>query len=477
MPNLKISELDPVAPLDGTELTVLVQSAGNVKATLADLISYHTDQENPHPQYITAVSPGGNALISGGGVVATGNLDITISAALYMIQGTFYTAPQTDITLSTADATHPRIDLVVADTNGDFVIIEGTPSANPVKPELDPGSQLEISFILVPAGATSLVFTNELIYLESAEWTDTASGAEFDLASTNFPFSGTIDIEATGAGNGDYVNFADSGDNNLAAYNNLVLYIRSKAAWPAQKSFQVRWLDASGVQVGNIVTIDDGTFGFTSTVTGSYQQVVIPVELFQTNSNSVRQLRMTVIGGGATIGFYLDNIFLQSGVALTNPSSQDRLRWASPWVAERLYHINDVVSYDKGLYVAVVDNVNATPSSSSVYWALMVEDELDEEWCGFIETPDDRDYTIILNTRFAGEITQVTTQSESGTCTMAVEINGTPLGGTANSVSTSEQSQNHASTNDFVAGDNVGLAVSSNSSCEGLSFSIRWRRA
>jgi hypothetical protein len=76
----------------------------------------------------------------------------------------------------------------------------------------------------------------------------------------------------------------------------------------------------------------------------------------------------------------------------------------------------------------------------------------------------------------AGTITETVTKSVSGTCTATFKVNSTALGGTANSVSSAEQSQAHASTNTFVAGDDIVLTVSSNSSCADMSFSIKYTR-
>ncbi len=99
-----------------------------------------------------------------------------------------------------------------------------------------------------------------------------------------------------------------------------------------------------------------------------------------------------------------------------------------------------------------------------------------EMMCGFIATAADKDYRFVLKAAHAGTITETTTRSESGTCTATFKVNTTALGGTVNSVSTSEQSQAHASSNTFAEGDDLVLTVSANSSCLGLSFTIKYTR-
>lgn len=89
---------------------------------------------------------------------------------------------------------------------------------------------------------------------------------------------------------------------------------------------------------------------------------------------------------------------------------------------------------------------------------------------------EDGTYHLALNTPFAMEITSVTTDCDSGTCTATVKINGTSLGGTANSVSTTETTQAHTTNNEAVAGDDVTLVISSNSSCEGMRLSMKFLR-
>lgn len=95
---------------------------------------------------------------------------------------------------------------------------------------------------------------------------------------------------------------------------------------------------------------------------------------------------------------------------------------------------------------------------------------------GFIATVANKDYRLVVKAAHGGTITEATTRSESGTCTATFKINTTALGGTANSVSSTEQSQAHASSNVFVAGDDIVITASSNSSCLGLSFTLQYTR-
>lgn len=92
----------------------------------------------------------------------------------------------------------------------------------------------------------------------------------------------------------------------------------------------------------------------------------------------------------------------------------------------------------------------------------------------FIRTVADETLRLIINTPVALTITNITTRSAAGTCTVTGQIDGTPLGGTANAASTTEQSQAHASANAMSVGSDFLLAFTSNSACTGLAVNIHY---
>lgn len=100
----------------------------------------------------------------------------------------------------------------------------------------------------------------------------------------------------------------------------------------------------------------------------------------------------------------------------------------------------------------------------------------DEMMSGYIGTVADKNYKIVVKAAHGGTFTETTTISESGTATFTFKINSTALGGTANSVSSAEQSQAHASNNVFVPGDDIVITASANSSCLGASFTMKYTR-
>lgn len=85
-----------------------------------------------------------------------------------------------------------------------------------------------------------------------------------------------------------------------------------------------------------------------------------------------------------------------------------------------------------------------------------------------IESPDNQDYLFEIDCPFGYKITQVDSKCRSGTCTATTKIGSTPLGGGANSVSTTLQTKTHTSDNVIAANGTSVVTISSNSSCAGL---------
>ena len=132
--------------------------------------------------------------------------------------------------------------------------------------------------------------------------------------------------------------------------------------------------------------------------------------------------------------------------------------------------------------VYVVTDTLTSPVSKGITatnLALAIQSLLPDETdfiSGLIPLPVDSSYKLIVKVPYAGTITETTTESVSGTCTATFKINTTALGGTANSVSSTEESQAHASANAFVAGDDIVLTVSANATCVDMSFTIKFTK-
>ena len=253
---------------------------------------------------------------TGGEIAYTGNLTFRVSKGSCFINYESVDFEQTDITLEAADGSNDRFDAIVVGDDGVVTFITGTPAATPALPDVDPLTTCVLTYVSVPATATTLAIVRTNIYLENTEWTSSTSASHVNAASTNNPFAGTKDVEFTAAVANDFVLFTNSSSTTLDDQKQLVLLIRSKAAWPNPKSIQATWYSGT-TKVGQSVAISDQRFGFDSSSTAAYQQIVIPMVNFGIPGGSlINKLEIKVVGGGGAIGFYLDNIWLEGSAAV-----------------------------------------------------------------------------------------------------------------------------------------------------------------
>jgi len=85
-----------------------------------------------------------------------------------------------------------------------------------------------------------------------------------------------------------------------------------------------------------------------------------------------------------------------------------------------------------------------------------------------VDTVANQDFTVLLSVQQPGKVTSISTQADAGTCTLTGKVNATALGGIANSVSTSLETQPHTTTNTFLTGDKILFTISANSGCTGM---------
>jgi hypothetical protein len=93
------------------------------------------------------------------------------------------------------------------------------------------------------------------------------------------------------------------------------------------------------------------------------------------------------------------------------------------------------------------------------------------------KAPEDETVRLIIKCPFAWSITEATTRTEAGTATCTFAIDGVSLGGSANSASTSEQTQEHSTANSMAAGTDLTVVFSSTSGdCENLTITLKGTR-
>lgn len=333
----------PLTPLVATDKIYIVRDSDDHQSTVQEILDlaaveppaahthderYYTEDEIDALLATVGGGPVPSGLVSGGEVAWESGLTFRVSAAVYYIDGVQYSAAEQTVTLTAADATNDRFDVLALNTAGAFVAVAGTAAALPSEPDIDPSTQLKLKFVLVEATATEpggVTITN--IYQDNAEWTASTSGSGINVDSTSEPKSGTKCVEATNMGNGAYALF-DKGavDVDINSYRLLRLFIKSKATWNNGRTLRLQWF-ANGVAKGTAVTIASGYWGFNSSITGSYQFAAIPIDQFVVPAGTaIDQLRVTDSGG--SIGFRIDEITLESSAASIGGGNNDFLTLA-----------------------------------------------------------------------------------------------------------------------------------------------------
>ncbi len=91
------------------------------------------------------------------GLVVTGGADMTpaVAKGAVLSAGIMYAVAAADVTITTADATNPRLDLIVVTAAGALAVRAGTPAAAP-KPPARTANDVVIAVVYVPANDTAI---------------------------------------------------------------------------------------------------------------------------------------------------------------------------------------------------------------------------------------------------------------------------------------------------------------------------------
>lgn len=101
---------------------------------------------------------GVDCVLSGG--VITGGADMTpaVAKCAVLSNRTMFAVAAADVTIGTADATDPRIDLIVVNSSGALAVRAGTAAAAP-KPPVRTANDVVLGMVYVPANDTAIAST------------------------------------------------------------------------------------------------------------------------------------------------------------------------------------------------------------------------------------------------------------------------------------------------------------------------------
>ena len=103
----------------------------------------------------------GDGVISGGAVTTSCGLALAVASGVAMVNGARVTIGSGTVTISTADACNPRIDLIHVTCGGTKTVTAGTAAAVPVYPAV-PANSAVLAAVFVPA-ADTVIATAQII--------------------------------------------------------------------------------------------------------------------------------------------------------------------------------------------------------------------------------------------------------------------------------------------------------------------------
>lgn len=251
----------------------------------------------------------------------------------YVIASVEYSGYISDtLTLEPSDSEYNRIDAIVVNNDNTISVITGFASENPSSPSIDYNTQVLFTFIIVEADTdSSQSVINTTVYNENLQ----ILGGEFDTnnirnADLEYQYeynSGAMSIYFNGDSIVEFI-----GDNEIGTSRlyNIV--------------FQIKLFNNTGhklfVAIGNtntstggndgltlearmtdLVAIENGVFGFDSSNTTDWQTIIIPFNAFQ---NSLPFDRVWLQSSNPNSQLYIDNIFVQDGIALSSQNTITR---------------------------------------------------------------------------------------------------------------------------------------------------------
>jgi hypothetical protein len=270
----------------------------------------------------------GNRLISGGVSYVSG-LTFSISPLQYIIAGEIYsTSASTIVTLNSGDTVNDRIDVIAANNSGTTLVIEGTPSANPEKPDLELSSQLEITFVSIPANSSTPNIANTIIYNEflgpPTEWqfnTNNPTGINGNSSADSY--IGSKSISVTGV-TGNYAsNFTLSSSTvfDTSQFTTIQFALKNRISNAANTTIRLRFFNSSGLVNGGVIILpNDITYNNTNTT--SWQLISIPLWRFNLSSSLVSAIEIAFrTAGGGVANYYLDYFEFLQGFYTTPPAN------------------------------------------------------------------------------------------------------------------------------------------------------------
>lgn len=256
-----------------------------------------------------------DGLISGGIVTSAGGLNVDVTSALYWKNQNQWVSPAVTLTLAASDPSNPRRDLIFVDTLSKADKKTGIAAMSPILPQVNPSSQIALTDLFIPAGATSLNVITKFIYQEGVTPWDTSHSGTMTVGfrNTDNPHLGTHAVLVSKYTDSSAVIFTDSGTDTVTADMILKMFLYLNGA--LTNHFQVQLFNS-----GTAITLPlDINYLFAPLDSNVYQNVSVPLNnlTFIPGAGIVFNklvIRMAGTDTSGAKGYYLDDIQLQKGI-------------------------------------------------------------------------------------------------------------------------------------------------------------------
>lgn len=435
-----------------------------------------------------------SSLYTTGNITTDGNL--AVSTAITMTGGSPYISGVNIIefngtsgVLSAGDTANEKLLIRAQDTDGGADVSFITLTSNPTPTcDLDDSVTKNGQYIY-RAGGTNVAVADGGTGADDATTARSNLSAQVSIA---FQDEGTI-TGTTGAIN--TVNFVGAGVSATAAANTLTVTISGGGA----SGYQTIQEEGSGLTQRNTVNFIGS--GITAADDAGNTRTNITLDALLNAIADVTATSGTLeMTGTDTVGTYTVTTFAKTYLDDTNVTNtrstlglgsaalsaatsfaqvaNDLSDLASTSTARTNLGLGTAATRATTFFAQVANNLSdmAATATARANIGAAATSQTTEYIAALIQTPTNTDYALVGPIPHGGTITKTFTKCVSGTGTAQFKVNTTALGGGTNTVSSTQNTTTHSTTNTFSAGDTISLTMSSVSSVSYMNFLIQYTR-
>lgn len=236
----------------------------------------------------------GDGVLTGCVVTAQGSPDMTVAVAAGTVQIGAVTVAVTGAngTITTADGSNPRLDVISINSSGVIVVTAGTPAAEPAAPSI-PASSAILALVHIPASDTTIsssqiVDKRVIVRLIGVQVQETTLTNAQILALGSTPI---VVVTAPGAGFVNYlISVLASCDASAGVYSNPTIRFRYSGDTTDLVTGSSSTLNSATKRIQSLRSVD---FGISASV-ASNKDIEVSASTTVTGGNAANQYRIRV---------------------------------------------------------------------------------------------------------------------------------------------------------------------------------------